>query len=130
MGIFSKMFGEKEESNGNKSSFNWIDLANLCQIDEIKEASKTNTVLIYKHSTRCGISKMVIKQFERLFTDEHKSFKVYYLDLLNHRDISNKLAEVFEVVHQSPQVLVIKNETCVFHDSHDAIAEINLSRFL
>ncbi len=130
MGLFDKMFGEKDSTSEKKAAFNWIDLTNINQIDELKEVSKSNTVLIYKHSTRCGISKMVIKKLERLFTDEHKSFKVYYLDLLNHRDISNKLAEVFDVVHQSPQVLVVKNETCVFNTSHDAIAEINLSRFI
>lgn len=129
MGIFNKMFGEKK-SNEKGAFFTWIDLNEISQIDEIKEQSKSNTVLIYKHSTRCGISKMVIKQLENLFTEEHKSFKVYYLDLLNHRDISNALADVFEVVHQSPQVLVVKNETCVFNVSHEAIADLNLSRFL
>lgn len=129
MGIFNKMFGEKE-NNEKDAFFKWIDLNDISQIDEMKEQSKSNTVLVYKHSTRCGISRMVIKQLENLFTEEHKSFKVYYLDLLNFRDISNKLAEVFEVVHQSPQVLVVKNGTCVFNTSHEAIADLNLSRFL
>ena len=128
MGLFDGVFGKKD--NTTEANFNWLPLTSLSQIDEIIEQSKANTVLVYKHSTRCGISKMVIKQLENLFTEEHKSFKVYYLDLLNHRDVSNELATVFEVVHQSPQVLVIKNGTCVFNVSHEAIADMNLSRFL
>lgn len=129
MGILNKMFGEKE-NNKKETFFKWIDLNEISQIDEIKEQSKSNTVLVYKHSTRCGISRMVIKQLENLFTEEHKNYKVYYLDLLNHRDISNELAQVFDVVHESPQVLIIKNTNCVFNTSHDSIAEINLTRFI
>lgn len=132
MGIFNSMFGNNKdkESTEKKSGLHWLELEELTQIAQIKEESKVDTVIVYKHSTRCGISKMVIKQFERLFTDEHKNIKVYYLDLLNHRDISNELASVFGVMHQSPQVLVIKNETCVFNTSHEAIAELDLTRFV
>lgn len=132
MGIFDSVFGagnNKKKPTTNTSNFNWIALTDLAQIDEIKEESKLNTVIIYKHSTRCGISKMVIKQFESLFTDDYKNIKTYYLDLLNYRDISNKLADVFDVVHQSPQILVVKNESCIFNTSHEAITDINLNLF-
>jgi bacillithiol system protein YtxJ len=133
MGLFNSVFGgsnKEKESTEKKSGFQWLELKEITQIAQIKEESKVNPVIIYKHSTRCGISKMVIRQFERLFTEEHKNFKVYYLDLLNHRDISNELASVFEVFHQSPQVLVIKNGTCVFNTSHEAIIELDLTRFV
>lgn len=133
MGLFNSVFGGSDkgkESTVKKSDFNWIELKELAQIAQIKEESKVNPVIVYKHSTRCGISKMVIKQFENLFTEEFKNFRVYYLDLLNHRDISNELADMFSVVHQSPQILVIKNETCVFNTSHEAIADLDLTRFV
>ena len=73
---------------------------------------------------------MVIKRFEKLFSEEHQSLKVYYLDLLRYRTISNEIANRFEIVHESPQLLVIKNEVCVFNASHYSILEINLSRFI
>jgi bacillithiol system protein YtxJ len=133
MGLFDSVFGGNKKDKGateKKSVFTWIELEEITQIAQIKEESKVNPVVIYKHSTRCGISKMVIRQFEKLFTEKHKNFKVYYLDLLNHRDISNELAEVFGVMHQSPQVLVIKNESCVFNTSHESIADIDLTRFV
>jgi bacillithiol system protein YtxJ len=73
---------------------------------------------------------MVIKQFESLFNDENKKLKVYYLDLLNFREVSSKLSEVFQVIHQSPQLLVIKNGISVYDESHYEITEINLSKFI
>jgi bacillithiol system protein YtxJ len=45
----------------------------------------------------------------------------YYLDLINNRDLSDKVAEVFGVSHESPQVLVIKNGESVYDESHMGI---------
>ena len=73
---------------------------------------------------------MVIKQFEGLFNDEHKNLKVYYLDLLNYRSISDEVGYSFQVMHQSPQLLAIKNEVSVFNASHYEIVQTNLSRFM
>ena len=97
---------------------------------EDKNQSKKERFLIFKHSTRCGISSMVIKQFENLFKEEHKNLKVYYLDLLNYRNISDEIGYTFQVMHQSPQIIVVKNEVTVLHASHYEITTINLSRFL
>ncbi|WP_397446641.1 bacillithiol system redox-active protein YtxJ [Polaribacter sp. R77954] len=133
MGLFNKMFGEKEvksSTTGGNSFLNWIPLTSLEQLEEIKNQSKTEPVFIFKHSTRCGISNMVIKQFEKLFTEDHQKLKVYYLDLLNYRDISTEIGAVFQVMHQSPQLLVIKNEVSVYNASHQDIVETDLSRFI
>ena len=46
----------------------------------------------------------------------------YYLDLLRYRPISNKIAEMFHVHHQSPQVLLIKNGECTYEESHNGIS--------
>ncbi len=133
MGIFNSMFGgnkEEKSKEEKKSYLNWLPLTSLDQLEEIKAQSKTNAVLIFKHSTRCGISKMVIRQFENLFTEEHQNLKVYYLDLLNYRDISTEAGIMFQVMHQSPQLIVVKNEVSVYHASHSDITETNLTRFV
>lgn len=129
MSIFNNLFGNKE--NTDKSSYiNWIPLTSKEQLEEIKKESDAEAILIFKHSTRCGISSMVKRQFEGLFAEEHQSLKVYYLDLLNYRAISNEIEEIFNVLHQSPQLIVIKNQTAVFNASHYDITEVNLTRFL
>jgi len=133
MGILNNIFGKKEEESSKeeeKSYLNWLPLTSIDQLKEIKELSKTESIFIFKHSTRCGISRIVIKQFEGLFAEEHKNLKVYYLDLLNYRNVSNEVGDSFQVIHQSPQLLVIKNEVSVFNVSHNNISTINLSKFI
>ena len=132
MGIFNNMFGGKEgqeEKPEKKTYLTWLPLTSSEQLETIKTESNTASVLIFKDSTRCGISKMVIKQFEKLFTEENQHLKVYYLDLLNYRDISNEIAVKFQVMHQSPQLIVVRNGVAVAHSSHNEITETNLSKF-
>ncbi|MGJ8760467.1 bacillithiol system redox-active protein YtxJ [Polaribacter sp. AHE13PA] len=133
MSIFNKIFGAKEDATSKVqkvSYLNWIPLTSIEQLEEIKEISKTEAVLIFKHSTRCGISSMVIKQFEKLFTEEHQNLKVYYLDLLNYRDISDEVGFTFQVMHQSPQLIAVKNGVSIENASHYEITNTNLSRFI
>ena len=133
MGILNNIFGKKEVESSKeekKSYLNWLPLTSIDQLEEIKELSKTESIFIFKHSTRCGISSIVKKQFEGLFTEEYQNLKGYYLDLLNYRNISNEVGDSFQVIHQSPQLLVIKNEVSVLDVSHNDITIINLSRFI
>ena len=108
MGFLKNIFGDKTSKEVEETYLSWTPLVSVEDIDTIKEISKNQSVLIFKHSTRCGISRMVIKQFESLFNEENKQLKVYYLDLLNFREVSSKLSEDFQVIHESPQLLVIK----------------------
>jgi bacillithiol system protein YtxJ len=133
MGIFNNMFGGNHKNNAKpekKTYLNWIPLTEISQLDEIKQISKIESVLIFKHSTRCGISSMVIKQFEKLFQEEHQNLKVYYLDLLRYRDISDEMGYTFQVMHQSPQLIVVKNEVSVFNASHYDITLADLTKFV
>lgn len=130
MGIFNSIFGNKEQEEKKEESFiNWIPLTSLEQLKKIKEQSKNEALAIFKHSTRCGISSMVIKRFVSSFDESLKDFKVYYLDLLSYRDISDEIGYEFQVLHQSPQLLVIKNSTVAAHASHYEIARIDLREF-
>ena len=85
-----------------------------------------NTAVIFKHSTRCSVSMMAKRHFERGFGYDEEKITPFYLDLLNYRDLSNKIAQAFDVQHQSPQILVIKNGKCVYHASHSEIDAANL----
>lgn len=98
---------------------NWNELSEEAQLDTIIEESKTMPVVIFKHSTRCSISTMAKSRLER--EAEPQGVKFYYLDLIRYRNISNKVAEVFQVHHESPQVLLIKNGECTFEESHNGI---------
>ena len=131
MGLFSNMFeSSSSEKEIIKSNVNWIPLNSLEQLEEIKELSKTESIAIFKHSTRCAISRGVLKQFEKSFDEELSALKVYYLDLLSFRDISNEVGYQFQVLHQSPQLLVIKNEITEAFASHYDIMSIDLKQYV
>ena len=97
----------------------WTSLQDSKQLDEILAESKINPVLIYKHSTRCSISRTAFDRLERKWDSMViGNIKNYYLDLISFRDISNRIAEMFQVEHQSPQILLIYNGKSVLDLSH------------
>ena len=106
---------------------NWNSLSDISELNDIKSETSL-PILIFKHSTRCSISKMVLSRFER----EHDTseMKMYLLDLLSYREISNQISEDFNIKHESPQVLVIKNGQCVAYANHNAINQLDLYEYL
>lgn len=98
---------------------NWINLTEDQQLEAIRQESNARPIVIFKHSTRCAISSMAKNRLERSTQPENIDF--YYLDLIRHRDISNKIAENFQVHHESPQILLIKNGECIYEESHNGI---------
>ena len=121
MGLFSSMFKSNEVEN-EKPNINWVALNEMSQLDEIISLSNTKAVLIFKHSTRCGISSMVLKNFKNEYNLPDSEIELYFLDLIKNRDLSNEIAIKFNVIHQSPQVLVIYKEQVIYHDSHNQIS--------
>jgi len=96
---------------------NWVVLQDYSQIH--KALQQSEPFLVFKHSTRCSISSMAKSRFERNFDLE--GVQAFYLDLIAYRSISDQLALDLNVVHQSPQLLLIQNGRCTYHASHNAI---------
>jgi bacillithiol system protein YtxJ len=94
----------------------WKPLTNLQELDEIIDRSKGVACLIFKHSTRCSISFMAKHRLEGQWNFDPTEVEPYYLDLIAYRNISNEIADRFQVYHESPQILLIKNGEC-FHDA-------------
>ncbi len=121
MGFLDTLFGASG-SAGNSASF-WKSIESDADLEKAIEESKEKKVAIFKHSTRCYISKMVLKNFEKEVATSEKEVAYYFLDLLQHREISNKIAEIFDVVHQSPQLIILQNGKMVKNASHQSITE-------
>lgn len=100
------------------------DLTDLGQLTEIEKLSHTikGGVLIFKHSTRCALSNMALNRFMRGWDLGEELLPVYYLDLIKYRNLSDAVSERYGVKHESPQVLLLKHGTCVYHASHNAIS--------
>jgi bacillithiol system protein YtxJ len=120
MSFFKNMFNSSEEKDSNENKINWNELTDLGQLNDISDASNEKPVAIFKHSTRCSVSRMALKQFENEFNSSDK-VTPYFLDLIAHRDISNEIANRFGVTHQSPQLILIKEGKAIYNVSHSDI---------
>ncbi len=98
----------------------WNHLTSEEQINDIINKSKEAPQVIFKHSTRCSISAVALQRLQK--AEQPDGIEFYFLDLIAYRQLSNKIADVFGVHHESPQVLVIRNGECVYDESHLAIS--------
>lgn len=102
---------------------NWNKLTQPSQLEEIKALSFEKPVLIFKHSTRCSISSMSLDRLIRNWKEEDKEkVEPFFLDLIAYRNLSDQIEDFFGVPHQSPQVLLIKDGTAVYDNSHFGIS--------
>ncbi len=130
MGLFKNLFSQGKTVENEENTVPWINLTSLEQLKELERISATKPQAIFKHSTTCGISRMVLKMFTGNYTPVDGQMDLYYLDLLSYRTISNAIADKFHVLHQSPQILIIKNGSVVAHASHGAISDIDLEKYI
>lgn len=100
----------------------WKKIDHIDQVNQIIAESTNRPVMIFKHSTSCSISAVSLSRLERCWDADMSSLSTYYLDLLSYRDISNEIAKTFDVMHQSPQVLVIRDGKCIHESSHFGIS--------
>lgn len=119
MSFFNKIFGG--DDSHNLLSF-WKEIVSEDDLQKAVNNSFDKKVVIFKHSTRCFISKMVLKKFEKEVMNSDKVAEYYFLDLIAHRDLSNKIADDFEVVHQSPQMIILENGKVLNNASHQSIS--------
>ncbi len=128
MSIFDSLF-KKTSSSIKDDQFEFDSLLNTDQLLVAVNSSEELPFLIFKHSTRCSISSIVLNKFRTKYKDTD-AVKIFQLDLIKYRALSNEIAEIFEVEHQSPQVIVVKNKKVIHQASHYEINEMNLEELL
>lgn len=118
---FFKSFASNLISKSSK--MDWINLNSVEQLTEINEKSMSKKQVIFKHSTRCSVSTFAKRILTGEFNDDVKAkADVYYLDLIAFRDVSNAIASKYNVMHESPQILVIENGVCSYNASHSDVS--------
>jgi len=128
MGFLKKLWSTSEPKE--TKILPWISLTDVEQLHLITERSKTKIQIIFKYSTRCGINRMMLNRFVDSYDFSEAEADLYYLEIINYRNVSNAVAHKFQVLHESPQVLVIKNGVMVTHASHSSISRLNLNSFI
>src|SRR5215203_911837 len=97
----------------------WIHLTDEEQLKQVITKSHLKPQVIFKHSTRCSISALALQRLQKVSQPSDIDF--YFLDLLSYRNLSDQVAEVFNVVHESPQILLIRSGDCIYDESHMGI---------
>lgn len=120
MSFLDKILG-KSASPESAPDF-WKYIESEADLDKAISESSERKVAIFKHSTRCHISKMVLKNFEREVQQNDGDVSYYFLDLLQYRPISNRIESDLNVVHQSPQLIVLKDGKAINNMSHQSIS--------
>lgn len=126
MSILKQLFGSGQEGQGLQ--LNWIPLTELEALDTLLKSKRP--VLVFKHSTRCGISRFALRNFESYMVEKRETIDFVFLDILNYRSISNALAQRFDVRHESPQLLIFDNGKLTAHFSHGGINEGQITNAL
>ena len=120
VGLLAKLMPSEFIPNKNKEKE---------EVSELMHKSVEQAILFFKHSTRCSISSMALNRFETDWNIEAPC-DIYFLDLLNHRDISDEIARLTGVVHQSPQAIVVKNGKVIYSATHSSISAIEIAKIL
>lgn len=108
-------------SSSQKKLFPWIHITSEEQLVEAFQQAINKPALFFKHSTRCSISSMALSKFEQNAEQLNEICELYFIDLLEFRQVSNKLEEISNVMHQSPQVIVVKNNEVIYSATHSSI---------
>lgn len=100
---------------------NWINIEKSEDIANLLMESNKIPCLIFKHSSQCTMSTMAKYMLEEEWNLTNEQLKPYFLDILKYRTLAIEISELLHEYHQSPQVLLLQNEECIYEESHLAI---------
>ncbi|MGB5402365.1 bacillithiol system redox-active protein YtxJ [Robiginitalea sp.] len=125
MKLFKSLFGLPDAS-GDEDNYGipWKYMKSAADLDLIESGRATRPQILFKHSTSCGLSSMMLRRFERRWEAVSHLADFYFLDLIANRELSNAVAQRFGVPHQSPQLLILGQEGGPEHFSHGDIGAI------
>jgi bacillithiol system protein YtxJ len=106
------------------TSPNLIKLDTLDKLQAAIEESRIRPVLLFKHSSSCGISAGVFREVS--LVDSEINIVVVQTD----RHISNEIERHTGIKHQSPQAIVLRNGEAVYHASHYDITADDINTHL
>lgn len=123
-------FKKDKEPEKDRKNYSWKIMESISEIEDIIKSSEDKLSVIFKHSPRCGVSRMALNAFERNLQVEEEEIELFFVDVVNQREISTELAHQFQVQHESPQLLLIKSGKCVHHGSHHQISAEIIKDFI
>lgn len=108
----------------------WNVLETPDQVSQLLDLSNRLPVVVFKHSVRCGSSSMALWQLKEGWTFGDEEFDFWYLDVIRRREVSDRIAQEFGVIHHSPQLILVHGRQAKFHTSHHGVRPEVLKQWL
>ncbi len=102
----------------------FIELNTIDQLEELFEVSSRKPIVLFKHSTTCPISANVFEDVANLDST------IFLITVQTARNISNKVAEMTGIKHESPQAIVIKDGKAVYNAAHYDVTHSDIASVL
>lgn len=115
-------FLRNSNKKDNTNNLLRVNVESPAQLDDILALSQAKNVYIFKHSSRCGISSVVLNRFEKQVKEKNETY--FHVHIQGNRSLSDRIAEELKIRHESPQLIVLKNAKVLAHGSHYDILKI------
>jgi len=127
--------GVRDASNGlepgNLAAFGAWEMLEHKQFAKALKSSDDKPVLVFKHSTQCPISGAAYRRMAKYLEkagDDAPPF--YFVKVIERRPVSQGIAKKLDVKHESPQLILLKDNKAVWSTSHHAITSEALTKAL
>lgn len=127
MGFLNNIFGNKPSEPAD--DFPWERVNSPEEWRAVLDQTKQEAVVVFKHSPRCAVSRMALSTFEKDWAEKQR-LPLYIVSVIEARAASNQIATDLNVHHESPQLILLKNQKALGHWSHQSINADTLKRQL
>ncbi len=95
-------------------------IIDFCGDADLERLRNADLSILFKHSTACPVSFRAFREVQ-LFAELHSEIPVFLIKVIEQRTWSDRLAEFFNIRHESPQVIVIRRGRAAEHASHGRV---------
>lgn len=110
--------------------FKPVELTDLQSLSELLEKSKDRPVLLYKHSISCPVSGQAWYEVQNVLSSGDNPPSCYRVTVQSQPEMSRVVAEQLDVVHHTPQVIVVCEGRASYVASHWQIRRQSLQTAL
>ena len=90
-------------------------------ISEIIEQSETQSVIIFKYSSECRSSFRLKSKLEKMLEEKTLTPLIYQVTVQTEPVLSKKIAELFKIKHETPQIIILKKGKVIYSAHHNSI---------
>ena len=97
------------------------DVRDLKTEADLEAALASDLAIVYKHSPYCGLSTMARHEIS-FFIQGNPDVPVFQVDVIHARPLSQHIARLFDIEHESPQVILLRDGRPMFDASHRGVS--------